>query len=112
MFFHTSFARWVDALIARIVPPALEAHPYDYCLHFGVSFIGSILAWFILSLFFPKSSGRLRKGIAIILFLCIGVGKELIDSYFSMKDLGSDLLGITAAMYVISLMDRQDVKKV
>lgn len=111
MFFNTLFGQWIDRILVRIVPRRLETHPFDYFLHIGISFIGCLVMWKVLSFLFPKTPVRLRKGVIIIFWGSVGIGKELIDFRFGWDDIASDVAGITAAMYLISRIDSSHAKK-
>jgi len=96
-------SRFVNEKILGFLP---KGHPWDYFMHFGVSFIGVFAL-----LFFLKSvvglAPRTSFFTALGIMLGLGIAKEMLDAHIGKTDMIGDmtgnLLGIGAAILIILL---------
>src|SRR3989338_4646388 len=99
MFANEPWAQFIQQILGLFVPDWGQFHPWDYFLHFGVSFVLVQLIFSVLFLQFPKAGSLIA---AICLALALGILKELIDVEISVEDLFFDIAGIATAVLLIA----------
>lgn len=97
-----NLAKFIDNTIFLFLP---KNHPWDYVMHFLVSFIGVILLFLLLSHFTVKL--QLSFAIAASIMMILGLIKEINDFLLGKNDMVqdalADLIGIAYATCAIAL---------
>src|SRR3989338_1533370 len=99
MFHNEPWARPIQEILGFFTPSWGQFHPWDYVLHFGVSFVLVQFIFSVLFLQFPKAGSLIA---AICCAFALGILKELIDVEISVEDLFFDIAGIATAVLLIA----------